>query len=142
MINGSYSVPRVQERVFCKTSKDYELSEVGDYKIWSNSWMTNIEFGEAKEEPYDIDDSIFVNDEETKLNFEKTIDCQNYLTTKYVGRAPLEFYGPKTKMGRVFTLVGKEGDPSYPTRFFGTHDAIGGFNKDANTNSVFPGGDK
>ena len=138
MIIGTSSVPRVVEESICRNCVDYEFSEVGDYKIHSTSLMPNIPFEEASITPYDIDDSIFENDEETELEFENSIDAQNFLTTNYVGRAPLEFYGPKTKMGREFILICRGQDPSYKTRAFGTEDAIRGFNRDANENVILP----
>ena len=137
IITGAFSVPQVIEESICRTSEDYELSEVGDYKIHSTALMPNIEFEEAKEEPFEIDDSIFINDDDTKLTFEKTIECQNYLTTRYVGRAPLEFYGPKTKHGREFILICRNGDPAYQYRYFGTESAVRGFNRNANENVIY-----
>jgi hypothetical protein len=139
MIIKTYSVPRVIKESYCRSSEDTFFSELSDYKIHSNSLMPNIPFEEANIEPYEIDPSgIFLNDEETKLTFSNMIDCQNYLTTKYVGRAPLEYYGPKTKMGRQFILICKDGDPSYQFRCFGTKDAIHGYNRNANENILLP----
>jgi hypothetical protein len=119
---------------------DYQFSEIGDYLIHSTSLMVNIPFELAAISPEQIDSSIFHNDSETKLSFETNVNCQNYLTTKYVGRAPLEFYGPKTKMGREFVLKCKDGDPSYACRAFGTEDAMKGYNRSANENIVLPKG--
>jgi hypothetical protein len=122
---------------------DYQFSDVGDYKIHATALMPNIPFEQAITHPEEINSSIFINDGETKLSFDANINCQNFLTTKYVGRAPLEFYGPPTKMGREFTLVCKDGDPSYKSRVFGTEDAIKGYNRNANENTMMPkGGNK
>ena len=138
MIIGTFSVPRVVEECICRSSKDYKFSEVGDYKIHSTTLMPNIEFEEAEVFPEDIDDSIFINDEETKLEVESTVKCQNFLTTNYVGRAPLEYYGPDTKRGREFVLICRNGDPTYLSRVFGTEDAIRGYNRNANENLKVP----
>jgi hypothetical protein len=138
MITGTYIVPRVLEESICRTAKDYKLSEIGDYKIHGTTLMTNIPFEEAKVFPEDIDDTIFINDEETKLELDKNVNCQNFLTTKYVGRAPLEFYGPVTKMGREFILICHDGNPAYNNRIFGTKDSIYSYNKDSNENIKVP----
>ena len=67
-----------------------------------------------------------------------TIMTQNFFTAKYVGRAPLEFYGPKTQMGREFLLVCRNGHTDYNSRIFGTEDAVRGYNRDANENVMNP----
>jgi len=138
MIIGRTLVPQVIEDSTCRNTQAYEFSEVGDYKVHGTSLMPNIPFEESSITPYEIDESIFINVDETELKFEKNVRCQNFLTTQYVGRAPLEFYGPKTKRGRVFLLKCIGGDPSYDTRVFGTKDAIRGFNRDANENVIVP----
>ena len=140
MIIGTFSVPRVVEESVCRITEDYELSEIGDYRIHSTSLMVtpHIPFEESTERPYTIQASIFINDDKTRLNFDGNVKCQNYLTTHYIGRAPLEFYGPKTKLGRQFVLICKEGDPSYPSRVFGTEGAIRGYNRNANENILLP----
>lgn len=142
MINGTANVPRVVEESTCRSSKDYRFTEVGMYKIHSNALMPNIPFEEATETPEEIDKTIFLNDEETKLEFPTTIKCQNYLTTRFIGRAPLEFYDKDnlTKMGRQFLLECFNGNPNLPYRFFGTEAAIRGFNRDAADNNILPGG--
>jgi hypothetical protein len=138
MISGSHKVPRVVEECICRSAKDYKFSEIGDYKIASTTLTPNIPFEEAKVFPEEIDNTLFINDEETKLEFEKNVKCQNFLTTKYVGRAPLEFYGPETKMGREFILICRDGDPSYDHRIFGTQDSIYSYNRNANENIKVP----
>jgi len=138
MIIGTFSVPQVVEESICRSSEDTRFSEIGDYKIHSSALLVNIPFEEAHIQPYEIDNSIFVNDEDTKLEFEPNINCQNFLTTSYVGRAPLEYYGPPTKMGREFVLICRKGDPSYKTRAFGTEAAIRGYNRDAHDNILLP----
>lgn len=142
MIYGTFQVGRVVEESVCRSSKDYRFSEVGIYRIHSNALMPNIPFGEASVEPYQIDSSIFVNDKDTKLNFKPTIKCQNFLSTRYIGRAPLEFYrsGETTKMGRQFILICRNGNPNESFRVFGTESAIRGYNRDANDNVFLPGG--
>ena len=140
MIIGTFSVPRVIQESACRSSMDYQFSEIGDYFIHSTALMPNIPFEKAAVSPEQIDSSIFINDNESSLSFESSINCQNYLTAKYIGRAPLEFYGPKTKMGREFVLKCKDGDPSYSSRAFGTEDAIRGYNRNANENTVLPRG--
>ena len=104
--------------------------------------MPNIQFEESSIQPKSIDESIFINDDETKLYFEKNIECQNFLTTRYIGRAPLEYYEEDqyTKMGRQFILICRGGNPKEQYRIFGTENAIRGYNKDANENSTLPGG--
>lgn len=140
MIVGTFSVPRVIQESTCRSSMDYQFSEIGDYKIHSNALMVNIPYGLAAISPEQVDGSIFLNDKTCKLSFDNNVNCQNYLTTKYVGRAPLEFYGPKTKMGREFVLKCKDGDPSYACRAFGTEDAMKGYNRNANENTILPKG--
>ena len=142
MLHGTYSVPRVVEESVCRTSKDYKFTDVGIYKVHSNALMPNISFEEEAILPYEIDSSIFINDEETKLEFEETINCQNFLTARYIGRAPLEFYDGKndTKMGRQFIMICRGGNPSAEYRVFGTEDAIRGYNRNASENIQLPGG--
>lgn len=133
---------RVIEESTCRSSEDYRFTDVGVYKIHSTSLMPNIPFEEANIYKEDIDDSIFVNDSSTKPYMEKTIKCQNFLTTQYVGRAPLEYYTKDdyTKMGREFVLICREGNPTEDYRVFGTEAAIRGYNRNANENIMLPGG--
>ena len=138
MIIGTYSIPPVIEESTCKSSDDYEFSDVGDFKFHSVAIMANIPFERAIEVPEYIDASIFINSAETQLSVESTIKTQNYFTAKYVGRAPLEFYGPKTEMGREFVLKCQEGRLLYKNFAVGTEDAIRGYNRDANENVMNP----
>ena len=142
MINGTYSVGRVVEESYCRSSKDYTFTEIGIYKIHSTALMPKIPFGEAQSTPQPIEKSIFLNAKETKLSVATTINTQNFLSTKYVGRAPLEFYpsGGKTNKGRQFILICREGIPTESYRVFGTKDAIHGYNKDANDLTKLPDG--
>ena len=142
MISGAMHIPRVQEESICRTSKDYRFTDVGVYKIHSTSLMANIPFGEAAETKEPIDPTIFINDKETKLKIKTSIKTQNYLSTFYVGRAPLEFYSGKgvTKMGREFVLLCRQGNPNADWRVFGTETAIHGYNKNAGEMSSIPGG--
>ena len=142
MIHGTYSVNRVIEESLCRSSQDYRFTEIGVYKIHSTSLMPNIPFEEASIQPFEIDSSIFINDEETKLDFESHIDCQNFLSTKFIGRAPLEWYegDQTTLMGRQFVLICRNGDPKEEYRVFGTEAAIRGYNRNANENTELPGG--
>lgn len=142
MLYGTYMVPRVIEESVCRSSKDYRFTEIGVYKIHSNALMPNIPFEEAAIMPEVIDSSIFINDDSTKLDFEPTIQCQNFLTTRYIGRAPLEWYSgdQMTKMGRQFVLICRNGNPSESFRIFGTENAIRGYNRNANDNVSLPGG--
>ena len=141
MITGIRLVPRVIDECYCKSSEDSYFAEIGDYKTHSVNLMPKIPFEEANEFSEEIDSTIFVNDQKNKLNFKSTTKSQNYLTTHFVGRAPLKFYGPKTKMGEQFILICKDGNPSYNTRYFGTRDAVYGFNRNANDSFIFPKGD-
>lgn len=142
MLHGTFSANRVVEESICRSSQDYRFTEIGVYKIHSTSLMPNIPFEEASIQPYEIDSSIFINDEETKLNFENTIQCQNFLSTRFIGRAPLEWYegDQMTSMGRQFILICKNGDPKEEYRVFGTEAAIRGYNRNAYENTTLPGG--
>lgn len=142
MLHGTYSVPRVAEESTCRTSKDYRFTELEVYAVHSNALMPNIPFEEAIVLPYEIDSSIFVNDEETKLDLEQNLQCQNFLTTRFIGRAPLEWYDKdqKTKMGRQFVMMCRGGNPAEAFRIFGTENAIRGYNRNANENVSLPGG--
>ena len=131
MIIGISTIPKVVERSICRTSEDYYLSVLADYKIHSNALMPLIQFEKAKEVPKSIDKSIFLNVEETELSFDNQIKTQNYLSTSYKGRIPLEFYGPKTKLGRQFHLVCQDGSTFYKDRYFATSGALTN-NADAN----------
>lgn len=142
MLSGTYSVARGVEESICRSSLDYRFTEVGLYKIHATALMPEIPFEEAEILPEEIDSSIFVNDDETKLDFSPDVNCQNFLTTRYIGRAPLEYYeqGRKTKMGRQFVLICRNGNPTADFRVFGTEDAIRGYNRNANENVYLPGG--
>ena len=142
ILHGTFSVGRVIEESLCRSSQDYKFTEIGIYRIHSTSLMPNIPFEQASIQPKSIDDSIFINDEETKLYFQNTISCQNFLTTRYIGRAPLEWYsnGQTTLMGRKFILICRNGNPNEEYRVFGTEDAIRGYNRNANENTALPGG--
>lgn len=138
MIIGTYSIPPVVEESTCKSTEDYEFSDVGDFHIWSAALLPNIPFEQSATTPEYIDTSIFINDAETALICDTTIMTQNFFTAKYVGRAPLEFYGPKTQMGREFILICRNGHTDYNSRIFGTEDAVRGYNRDANENVMNP----
>ena len=78
MINGAYIVPRVAEESVCRTSQAYRFTDVGIYKIHSNALMPKIPYDTAMILPAEIDDSIFINDDETKITFSPAnINCQN-----------------------------------------------------------------
>lgn len=142
MITGTYSVGRVVQESTCRSAKDYRFTAIGVYKIHANALMPNIKFGEAKETPNKIKKTIFLNEKKPKLP--ATTKTQNYLTTKYIGRAPLEFYSSgssgKTKRGRQFVLLCREGNPNKDYRVFGTEQAIRGYNTNAGDMSKLPGG--
>ena len=142
MLHGTYGVGRVIEESICRSSQDYRFTEIGVYRIHSTALMPNIPFEEASIQPREIDSSIFINDEETKLSFESSIKCQNFLTTRFIGRAPLEWYDgdQMTLMGRQFLLVCRNGNPNEEYRVFGTEAAIRGYNRNANDNTTLPGG--
>ena len=143
MISGTASVPNISNKEsICRSSRDYYFSEIGDYKIHSTTLMPNIPFEEDKVWPEPIDKSLFINDEETKPEFESQIKCQNFMTVKYVGRAPLEYYGPMTKMGREFILVCRDYEPRYQQMVFGTESSIHSYNREANDNFYYPNDDR
>jgi len=142
MITGTSTVNRVAEESTCRSTKDYRFTDVGIYQIHSNALMPNIPFESSKTTLEDIDPSIFLNDDSTKLNIIRHVVTQNFLTTKYIGHAPLEFYKKNTvtKMGRQFILICKNGNPNETYRYFGTEAAIRGYNKSAADINQLPGG--
>lgn len=142
MIHGTHSIPRLIEESTCRNSEDVRFTEIDIYKIHSTSLMPFIPFGYADVWKEDIDDSFLENDEETKPILAKYIYLQNFLSTQYVGRAPLEYYssGDYTKMGREFILICREGMPTPEYRVFGTEAAIRGYNRDASEYIKLPGG--
>lgn len=142
MLNGTYGLPRVVEESVCRSSKDYRFTDIGVYKIHSNALMPDIPFDEATNKLSNIELSIFDNDKDSMIDLPLCIETQNYLTTKYIGRAPLEWYqgDKKTKKGRQFILLCRGGNPSVSFRVFGTEDAIRGYNMNANENISFPDG--
>lgn len=142
MITGVCNIPRVVEESICRSSKDYRFTELGVYKVHSTALMPEIPFEEASIISRRIDKGVFVNDDETMPTFNPTIKTQNFLSTRYVGRAPLEWYdnGEVTKMGRQFLMVCRGGNPNKEYRIFGTEAAIRGYNRSANDNVKLPGG--
>ena len=140
MLTGTTSPGNIVEESVCRSAKDYRFTSIGVYKIHANALMASIKFGEAAETPEVIKTSIFLNEEKPKLP--TTIKCQNYITTKYVGRAPLEFYSGNnmTKRGREFLLICREGNPNADYRTFGTEQAIRAVNSTAGDLNKLPGG--
>lgn len=132
MISGTFTVPRVQEETTCRSATKYKFISVGDYKIHSTVLMPDIPFAEAEVLPEFIDRSIFINDSETKLDFPANIQTQNFLTTMYIGLAPLKNYEPDeyTERGHEFTLKCRAGNPNYKFRTFGTPGMIHGYSID------------
>ena len=142
MLSGTYGVPRLTEESICRSSIDYRFTEIGKYKVHSNALMPNIPFDYGRQTPYQIDTSIFINDAETKPQLPSMLTCQNYITARYIGRAPLEYYkgDNMTKMGREFILMCRGGRGDEASRIFGTENAIRGYNRGANENITLPGG--
>ena len=142
MLSGSYNIPPVPEESVCRSVKKYRFTDVGVYKIHSTALMPDIQFGEAETVKKDIDSQLFLNDDETKPKVKSTIKTQNFLSTFYIGRCPLEFYSKKkkTEVGREFILLCREGNHKEDYRVFGTETAIRGFNKNAADMTAFPNG--
>lgn len=132
MLVGAINVQRVVENSNCRITEPYKLTVIGDYRIHATTLMPLVPFERSKTTTVPIDNSIFLNDGDTKLTFLRTVKVQNYLTTHYIGRAPHSFYGPPTPMGTEFKLVCEGGDPSYERRYFGTEGAVGANNVGAN----------
>lgn len=135
-------MPQVPEESTCRSSKEYRFTEVGLYAIHATALMPDIPFEEAAELPESIDETIFLNIDDTKLEFPTQTTCQNYLTTRYTGRAPLEYYSgdQKTEMGRQFSLRCVNGNPAEKYRSFSSEAANQGFNRGASDASKLPGG--
>lgn len=142
MLSGTYAVERVIEESTCRSSTKYRFTDVGVYKIHSVALMPLIPFGEASKSPMPIDSTIFLNAKETKLSFASQIPTQNFLTTRYVGQAPLYFYNPGefTPLGREFILLCRNGIPTERYRLFGTESALRGSNRNAMDLETLPGG--
>ena len=142
MLSGTYAVERVVEESTCRSSKDYKFTDIGVYKIHSVALMPLIPFGEATSTPQSIDNTIFLNAKETKLSIATQIPTQNFLTTRYVGQAPLYFYnaGETTPKGREFILLCRNGIPTERYRLFGTESALRGSNRGAMDLSTLPQG--
>ena len=142
MINGTYAVERVLEESVCRTSTKYRFTEIGVYKIHSNALMPNIPFGEAESSPQSIDGSIFLNDDETKIEVATQITTQNFLTTRYIGYAPLTYYTTSSysELGTEFILICRDGIPTERYRSFGTERAVHGFSRGSIDMYKFPGG--
>lgn len=140
MITGVRHTSRVVEESFCKNIEKAYFTEVGDYKIYSPTLTpvlnSKSQTGPTKT-PVLIDSTIFKNAPKYKLSLKTMTQSQNYLTTRYIGRAPLKFYGAATEPGTQFILICKNGNPSYKTRWFGTEDAIRGFNRNANDSFIY-----
>jgi len=142
MINGILPIKRVREESYCRASQEYRFNDIGIYKIHSTSLMPFIPFETAKKQNENIDTTIFLNDDENKLTLNKQTETQNYLETRYVGRAPLQQYSKsqKTPEGEKFILKCLEGNPNSDYRVFGTEDSIRGYNRSASDNKILPGG--
>ena len=142
MLSGTYAVERVVEESTCRSSQAYKFTGVGVYKIHSVALMPLIPFGAAAKTPSSIDSTIFLNAKETKLSFASQVNTQNFLTTRYVGQAPLYFYNPGelTPIGREFILLCRNGIPTERYRLFGTESALRGSNRTAMDLETLPNG--
>ena len=138
MIIGAISIAGIEGDYICKSTEDEFFTDVGDFCIWSNALMPNIPFGEKAITPSTIDKNIFLNGD--ALSIPSQIDTQNFKTAKYIGRAPLEYYGDPTEAGREFLLhVGNEiAKYNNEELVFGTQDAMSGYNKNASDMEAKP----
>lgn len=133
MLTGMAFCNSAPDRTVCRTVEDYYMTIVGDYKVHATSVMSEIQYNNPRNLPESISSTIFINDASTKLSFPGTVATQNYLTTRYLGRAPLEYYGPKTPAGRdQFYLFFENGFTDYKWRKFGTDGSSRGNNVTAN----------
>ena len=138
MIIGAVNVTGVEGDYICKNVEAEFFTDVGDFCIWSNGLMPNIPFGEKAITPSNIDKNFFLN--ASTLSFPSQINTQNFKTAKYVGRAPLEYYGDPTEIGREFLLhVGNEiAKYNNEELVFGTQDAMSSYNKNASDMEAKP----
>ena len=129
MIIGTYSIPRVTEESACRSSQAYQYTEIMQCKIHSVALTPNIPFGAPLSSPYPVDSSIFINGDDCKLSLPSVVNCQNYLTTKFVGVLPYEDYsdGHFTPMGTEFVLMCRNGNPNSDYRAFGSADGVHGY---------------
>lgn len=124
MITGVKSIDRFPVETTCKNTDITGFGPGGIYNMHCLALMSGIPFGKSKVEPEDIDDSCFLNEEETKLSIKKKTKCQNYIPTKYVGSEPL----PTSGRGKQFILYCRDGNPNDSHRVFGSLDGLYGYN--------------
>ena len=141
MIYGTMTVPRVVEESTCRSCISEKFEIVGYHKIHSTTLMPNIPFGSPLSTPELIDSSVFINDDSCKLSFPTMINCQNYITTKYVGIIPFEDYssGKNTPAGTKFTLMCRNGNPNEAYSVFGTTDGVHGYGATDNVRTTSDG---
>lgn len=129
MIMGTYSVPRVTIESSCQSCEKYQFTSKRTFKIHSIAMTPNIPFGSPMVTPSTIDPTIFINNDTCKPDFPRSVNIQNYLTTKFVGILPYEDYtdGHYTPAGTQFTLICRNGNPNADYRVFGTSDGVHGY---------------
>ena len=81
--------------------------------------MSLIPFGDPMQINKDINDSIFVNDKDTKIKIVGKIACQNYISTEYIGKFP-NF----ARKGASFIMKCRHGNTNEKYRRFGTDDCM------------------
>ena len=127
MLTGLASIDSLPEESTCRNTDHTAFSAGSTYNMHCQALMPNIPFGKSEVLPYQIDSSLFLNEEETKLAFATKLMCQNYIPTRYVGSEDIPY---SKNRGKQFMLFCRNGNPDDQHRVFGTEDGLYGYNKE------------
>lgn len=115
MLTGTMPTEHFPNVTECQGSEDVFYTKHTKYKIFPCVFLTNLsgskpsssstKFEKATTQSQDINAGIFINDKSCPLNLRSSVKTRNYITARYTGKIPMEFYGPKTGAGEHFKLV-------------------------------------
>jgi len=104
MISLRYPEHQFPPKTVCYGAEDCYYTTREKYRIYSKAMTPNLDSGKYKIYRESID-QILINSSKCKLKVIYYIDLQNFLSTLYIGRIPLVFYGIKTKIGEEFQMT-------------------------------------
>ena len=115
MLTGNMPMESFPIQTDCQGAEDAYYTSHVKYKIYPGVFSVNTNgskpssslsrFEEATETTQPINGGIVINAPACRLHLGSSLRVKNYIMATYVGRIPLEFYGPKTPKGERFKLV-------------------------------------
>lgn len=148
MLTGKMPLELFPKKCECMSSKDEFFTEHKKYKIFPMTFLVNgngskpaaaeTKFEEGRVSSQNINAGILINDPSCKLICGSSVKTTNYIEATYVGRIPLDFYGPKTKKGERFKLV--IDNNNLDIRTFAKDDDLSLNTKSRDKNTFYSGG--